>query len=66
MKFEEGAQECKGADDCSSRNKTGPRIIVAAGSRLIGGEENRKLTGSNTTMKKQKDETRELVSSTRV
>ena len=34
--------------------------------QLLGGAKNRKLTGSNTTMKKQKDETGKLVSSTRV
>ena len=66
MEFEGGTQECKREDDCSSRSRTGPWIIVAAGSKLIGGAENRKLTRSNITMKKQKEETRKLVSSTRV
>ena len=66
MEFEGGTQECKREDDCSSRSRTCPWIIVATGSKLIGGEENIKLIGSNTTMKKQKDETGKLVSSTRV
>ena len=66
MEFEGGTQECKREDDFTSRSKTSPWIIVATGSKLIGEAENRKLTGSNTTMKKQKDETRKLVSSTRV
>ena len=66
MEFEGETQECKREDDSSSRRRTCPWFIVAARSKLIMGEENKKLTGSNTTMKKHKDETGKLVSSTRV
>ena len=66
MEFEGGAQDCKRVDDCSLRSRIGPWIIVVARRKLIRGAENRKLIGSNTTMKKQKDETGKLVSSTRV
>ena len=66
MEFEGGTKECKRVDDCSSRSRTCSWIIVSARSKLIGGAENRKLTGSDTTMKKQKDETWKLVFSTRV
>ena len=45
MEFKGGTQECKGADDFSSRSRTNPWIIVAVGSTLLRGAENRKLTG---------------------
>ena len=53
MEFEGGTQECKREDDFSLRRRAGPWIIVVARSKLLGGVENRKLTGK-------------LVSSTRV
>ena len=45
MEFEKGTQECKRAYGFPSLSKTILWIIVAAGSKLLGGEENKKLTG---------------------
>ena len=56
MEFEGVTQECKREDDFSSRSRIDPWIIVASGSKLIGGVENRKLTRSDIAMKKKKDE----------